>query len=100
MRISSIGGIGPRVRGNAARVGRCYVLAARGVIGGEIVGGPFPDISRHITESVAVGAEVADRGGTGETVFEEVLPREFPLPDVAAGPAARLVLVAPYERLA
>src|SRR5260370_24298687 len=61
----------------------------------EPIGGPFPDISRHIEQPVAICREGADRRGPLETVGTEVLPGEFALPGVCHLAAYRGELLAP-----
>src|ERR1700730_983684 len=61
----------------------------------EPIGGPFPDISRHIEQPVAICREGAHRRGPLETVDTEVLPREFALPGVCHLAAFRSELVTP-----
>src|SRR5438105_5470801 len=67
----------PRIARYAARA-----FSVQHVPGAEPIGGPFPDIPRHIEQPVAVCPEDADRRGPLETVSTEVLPREFALPGV------------------
>ena len=43
---------------------------------------PFPDIARHVMQSVAVGRIAADGGGQEVTILQAVLVREPALPNI------------------
>src|ERR1700730_6980757 len=80
----------PRIVWPAGRV-----FGVRHMASAEPIGGPFPDISRHIEQPVAICREGAHRRGPLETVGTEVLPREFALPSVRHLAASRGELLAP-----
>src|SRR5687768_11504133 len=66
----------------------------------EKVGCPFPDVARHVEQTVTVGAEDADGRRTFEAVGAQVLPGELALPGVCLHFAARREVIAPNEGLA
>src|SRR5207249_6049753 len=92
-----LGGIDAGLYRSAPRIARSAARAfgVRHITGAEPIGGPFPDIARHIEQPVAVCRKDADRRGPLETVSTKVLPREIALPGVRHLAASRGELVAP-----
>ena len=81
------------VAGHAARSG-----SVAGIVGGEEVVGPLPDVPRHVVETEAVGRVGPDRRRAVVAVEAEVLPREPALPRVGQRPARGRLLLAPRVR--
>src|SRR3954447_4512850 len=79
-----------RIVGRAAGLGRIGRMARH-----EPVGGPLPDIARHIEQSVAIRRIAADRRAAGAAVGLESPPGEGALPGIRLVQAARRKLVAP-----
>src|SRR4051812_45175602 len=46
------------------------------------VGGPLPDVSRHVVKPVPVGRERTDRRGPLVAILQQVLPGKLALPGV------------------
>src|SRR6185369_5560833 len=82
----------------ASATARVFHRAARAVDPGVLlipVDGPFPDIPRHVMESVAIGRERRDRCRPFEAVLTFVLPGELALPGVGHVLAVGGHLIAP-----
>src|SRR4051812_37660865 len=77
-RLAGCGGVAAVPRGRRAAAGRWGGWARRL----PPVGGPLPDVARHVEQAVAVGREAAHGRGAGIAVELEVLPGELALPRV------------------
>src|SRR5690242_20466328 len=62
-----------------------------------VVGGPLPDVARHVVEPEAVGSEQSDRGRASPALCAGIPPRELPLPEVRHQLAVRPQLVSPRK---
>src|SRR5262249_44227973 len=92
-----LGGIVALVLAPAARVLRS-AAGLHGLLGMPRpvpVARPLPDVADHVLEAVAIGREGIDRGPALETILEQVLPGELPLPGIRHVPAAGGELLAP-----
>ena len=81
-------------------IGDRYVCELPVVIEPVPIGAPFPHITCHIVQSVAVGRILFNRSGACKTIPGFILSGELPLKSIGHGPSTRHELVAPGVHVA